>query len=407
MTKRHMKLGAFMRPVSIHTAAWRYPGGTPDANFNLEALISYAKKLEAGLFDAFFMADHLAVLNMPMEALKRSATVTSFDPLTLLPALAMVTKHLGLISTVSTNFQPPYLIARRVALLDHISGGRAGWNLVTTSNPDAALNFGMQEHMAHAERYRRAREFVDVVRGLWDSWDDDAFLRDQSSGNFLDPEKMHVLDHEGEFFSVRGPLNIARPVQGHPIVVQAGASEDGLQLAAETADMVFTVGSQLQDSVATCEDLRGRMAAYGRDPRHLKIMPATLVIVADSLAEAEDRRAKLDALVNSDSAIAALSIAIGQDASQWDPDGPLPATPESNQSKSGRERAYLLARRENLTVRQLAQRLAGFSGRCMMGTASTIADEMQAWFLSYSVEACCANVTRVAPCVRTWAWRDH
>ena len=197
------------------------------------------------------MADHLAVLNMPMEALTCSATVTSFDPLTLLPALAMVTKHLGLISTVSTNFEPPYLIARRVALLDHISGGRAGWNLVTTSNPDAALNFGMQEHMAHAERYRRAREFVDVVRGLWDSWDDDAFLRDQSSGNFLDPEKMHVLDHEGEFFSVRGPLNIARPVQGHPIVVQAGASEDGLQLAAETADMVFTVGSQLQDSVAT------------------------------------------------------------------------------------------------------------------------------------------------------------
>jgi FMN-dependent oxidoreductase (nitrilotriacetate monooxygenase family) len=378
--QRRFHLNAFMRPVSIHTAWWRYPGSYADANFSLEHLVRFAQTLERGCFDAFFMADHLAVLNMPMDALKRSATVTSFDPLTLLPALAMVTKHLGLISTVSTTFEPPYLIARRVASLDHISGGRAGWNLVTTSNPDAALNFGLREHMAHAERYRRAREFVDVVRGLWDSWADDAFLRDQHSGNFFDPEKMHVLDHQGEFFSVRGPLNIARPVQGHPIVVQAGASEDGRQLAAETADMVFTVAARMEDSITTCEDLRGRMVAYGRDPRHLKIMPATLVIVADSLDEAQDRRAELDALVHSDSAIAALSIAIGQDASQWDPDGPLPETPETNQSKSGRERAYTLARRENLTVRQLAQRLAGFSGRCMMGTAASIADEMQAWF---------------------------
>ena len=167
-----------MRPVSIHTAAWRYPGGTPDANFNLEALIRYAQTLERGRFDAFFMADHLAVLNMPMEALKRSATVTSFDPLTLLPALAMHTERLGLIATASTTFEPAYTIARRFASLDHLSGGRAGWNLVTTSNPDAALNFGLDDQMPHAERYARAREFFDVVTGLWDSWADDAFVRD-------------------------------------------------------------------------------------------------------------------------------------------------------------------------------------------------------------------------------------
>ena len=164
-SKRQLRLGAFMRPVSIHTAAWRYPGGTPDANFNLKALIRYAQTLERGKFDAFFMADHLAVLNMPMEALKRSATVTSFDPLTLLPALAQHTEHLGLIATASSTFEPPYTIARRFASLDHISEGRAGWNLVTTSNPDAALNFGMDEQMEHAERYARAREFFDVVTG--------------------------------------------------------------------------------------------------------------------------------------------------------------------------------------------------------------------------------------------------
>jgi len=202
--KRQLRLGAFMRPVSIHTAAWRYPGGTPDANFNLKALVQYAQTLERGKFDAFFMADHLAVLNMPMEALKRSATVTSFDPLTLLPALAMATKHLGLIATASTTFEPAYTIARRFASLDHISEGRAGWNLVTTSNPDAALNFGMDDQMPHAERYARAREFFDVVTGLWDSWADDAFIRNVESGIYFDPARMHVLDHKGKYLKVRG-----------------------------------------------------------------------------------------------------------------------------------------------------------------------------------------------------------
>ena len=185
------------------------------------------------------MADHLAVLNMPMEALKRSATVTSFDPLTLLPALAMVTEHLGLIATASTTFEPAYTIARRFASLDHISDGRAGWNLVTTSNPDAALNFGMDEQMEHAERYARAREFYDVVTGLWDSWADDAFVRDVESGLYFDPDKLHVLDHKGKYLKVRGPLNIARPIQGWPVIVQAGASDAGRQLAAETAEVVF------------------------------------------------------------------------------------------------------------------------------------------------------------------------
>jgi alkanesulfonate monooxygenase len=197
MPKRQLKLGAFMRPVSIHTGAWRYPGAWPDANFNFAHIRQLIRKLEAGKFDAFFMADHLAVLNMPINALKRSHTVTSFEPFTLLSALAGLTEHIGLIATGSTTFDEPYHVARRFASLDHISGGRAGWNIVTTSNPDAALNFGLEDHMEHAERYKRAREFYDVVTGLWDSFADDAFVRDVESGLYFDPGKMHVLNHKG------------------------------------------------------------------------------------------------------------------------------------------------------------------------------------------------------------------
>jgi alkanesulfonate monooxygenase len=199
MTSRQLHLGAFMRPVGIHTAWWRYPGAYADANFNFQHLKRFAQTLERGKFDAFFMADHLAVLNMPIKALKRSATVTSFEPFTLLAALAGATERIGLIATGSTTFEAPYHIARRFASLDHISGGRAGWNIVTTANPDAALNFGLDDLMEHGARYRRAREFYDVVTGLWDSFADDAFRRDAEEGLFFDPERLHTLDHHGAF----------------------------------------------------------------------------------------------------------------------------------------------------------------------------------------------------------------
>ena len=383
MSKKQLRLGAFMRPVSIHTAAWRYPGGTPDANFNLKALVQYAQTLERGRFDAFFMADHLAVLNMPMAALKRSATVTSFDPLTLLPALAMVTKHLGLIATASTTFEPAYTIARRFASLDHISDGRAGWNLVTTSNPDAALNFGMDDQMPHAERYARAREYFDVVTGLWDSWADDAFIRDVDSGIYFDPDRLHVLDHKGKYLKVRGPLNIGRPIQGWPIVVQAGASDAGRQLAAETAEVVFAAGGPIEAGRAFYADVKGRAAKVGRNPDHIKILPGAFTIIGESLDEAQEKRARLDSLVNYDSGIAAVSIALGTDARAYDPDKPLPQDiPETDASKSGRERVIALARRENLTVRQLAGRLGGYGGLAMMGTPRMIADQMEEWLVT-------------------------
>jgi len=380
-TKRQLKLGAFMRPVSIHTGAWRYPGAYPDANFNFDHLKHFAQRLEQAKFDAFFMADHLAVLNMPVEALKRSHTVTSFDPLTLLPALAAVTTHIGLIATASTTFEAPYLLARRFASLDHISGGRAGWNLVTTANPDAALNFGFEEQMEHGERYRRAREFFDVVTGLWDSFADDAFIRDAASGIYFDPGRMHVLGHKGPYFSVRGPLNIARPVQGWPVIVQAGSSEPGRQLAAETAEAVFTAPGNLKAGQEFYTDVKARAEKIGRHPDHIKILPAAFVVVGDSVAEAQEKRAHLDSLVHYDSAIASLSIAIGHDASQFDPDGPLPEIPETNASKSTRERVVTYARRTGLTVRQLAQRLGGYSGLAFVGTPESIADEMEEWLV--------------------------
>jgi FMN-dependent oxidoreductase (nitrilotriacetate monooxygenase family) len=382
---RKLHLGAFMRPVSIHTAWWRYPGSWPDANFNFRHLKRFAQTLERGRFDAFFMADHLAVLNMPMAALKRSATVTSFDPLTLLPALSVVTERLGLIATASTTYNEPYHIARKFASLDHISDGRAGWNVVTTSNPDAALNFGLEEHVEHGERYRRAREFFDVVVGLWDSWADDAFIRDVENGIYFDPDRMHVLNHKGEFLSVRGPLNVARPIQGWPVIVQAGASDAGRQLAAETAEVVFASARTIADGKRYYADVKSRMAKLGRPPEHMKILPGALVVVGDTVGEAREKKARLDGLVHPDSGMAALSIRIGTDASVFDLDAPLPEIPESNESKSGRDGIVALARRDNLTVRQLAQMLGGYGGLELVGTAATIADEMEEWLTS---EAC-------------------
>ncbi len=379
---RQLHLGAFMRPVTIHTGSWRWPGAWADANFSFPRLKALIQRLEAAKFDAFFMADHLALLNMPIEALRRSHTVTSFDPLTLLPALAAVTERIGLIATASTTYNDPYHVARKFASLDHISEGRAGWNLVTTANPDAAQNFGHDAHMAHGERYKRAREFFDVVTGLWDSFADDAFIRDQASGVFWDPSRVHVLDHQGEELRVRGPLNVARPVQGWPVIVQAGASEAGRQIGAETAEMIFAAGGPIREAQAFYADVKARAARAGRNPEHIRILPGALGVVGDSVEQARAKRAQLDALVHEESAMGSLSSALGVDARGFDPDGPLPEIPETEASKSGRERAIGLARREGLTVRQLARRIGGYSGAALVGTAASIADEMQEWLES-------------------------
>ncbi|KAL6246785.1 hypothetical protein RBB50_006092 [Rhinocladiella similis] len=379
-TSKQLHLTAFMRPVSLHTGAWRYPGAFPDANFNLDHLKSFIKALEDAKFDAFFLADHLAVLNMPVEALKRSHTVTSFEPFTLLSALSVATERIGLAATASTTYEEPYHVARRFASLDHLSNGRAAWNIVTTGNPESSKNFSRDEHMEHSDRYKRAREFYDVVTGLWDSFADDAFVRDQQTGTYFDPERLHVLNHKGDEFQVRGPLNIARPVQGWPVIVQAGQSEPGKQLAAETAEAVFCSPRDLASAKILYEDIKGRATAAGRERSHIKILPAAFIVIGDTIDEAKSKRLKLDSLVHYDSAIASLSIALGSDASSFDPDGPLPADiPDTNASKTGRAGVLKLAEDEKLTVRQLAQRYGGYSGLAFVGTPESVADEMQTW----------------------------
>ena len=385
--EEQLRLGAFMRPVSIHTAAWRYPGSFADANFNFGHYQRFIATLERGRFDAFFMADHLAVMNMPMAALKRSATVSSFDPLTLLPALAVTTEHIGLVATASTTYNEPYHVARKFASLDHISGGRAGWNVVTSTNPDEALNFGFEQHMDHDERYVRAREFFDVVTGLWDSWADDAFTRDQATGMYFVPNKLHLLNHKGPHLNVRGPLNIARPIQGWPVIVQAGASKAGRQLAAETAELVFGSANNLDDAKTYYADVKGRMRKYGRTDASLKILPGAFVIVGDSISEAKAKKARLDSLVHPDSGIATLSVLLGTDVSNFNLDGPLPAIAESNASRSGRQKLINMAKRDDLTIRQLAQYVgSSFSTLEIVGTALTIADKMEEWFESWGCD---------------------
>ena len=377
--KRQLRLGAFMRPVSIHTAAWRYPGGTPDANFNLKALIQYAQTLERGKFDAFFMADHLAVLNMPMEALKRSATVTSFDPLTLLPALAMVTKHVGLVTTASTTYNEPYNLARKFATLDLISKGRAGWNVVASWSELEAQNFGLETTLDYDTRYARSAEFVEVVKGLWDSWDDGALLLDKAGGRYFDEAKMHVLDHQGRFFKVRGPLNVAGMPQGHPVIVQAGASDQGRELGAATAEVIYAISGSLDGARAYYADVKGRMAKHGREPDDLKIMPALCPIVGRTRAEAQAKYDEMQALFDPLAGLGALYGAFG-DLSAYPLDEPVPEGalgPQELRSLS----AQMVERmkREKPTIRELYLR-SGLTGSARIGTPADIADTMQEWF---------------------------
>jgi FMN-dependent oxidoreductase (nitrilotriacetate monooxygenase family) len=379
VVSRQLHLGAFMRPVSIHTGAWRFPGADADANFNFAHLKRFAQRLEAAKFDAFFMADHLAVLNMPDDALKRSHTVTSFEPFTLLAALAAVTHRIGLVATASTSFDEPYHVARRFASLDHISGGRAGWNIVTTANPDAASNFGHESQMDHDQRYVRAQEFYTVVTGLWDSFADDAFVRDVSSGVYVDPARIHILNHRGPSLSVRGPLNIARPVQGWPVIFQAGASPAGQAFAAATAEVIFGAVPTIEAGRQFYAQIKRLTVAAGRDPATLRFLPAAFVVVGDTIEQACAKRAQLDALVHYDSGIGSLCAMLDYDVSGFDPDGPLPDIPESNASKSQRERIIAVARAEKLSIRELAQRAGSFAGLAFVGTPTSIADEMERW----------------------------
>ena len=377
---RQLKLGALINATGFHIAAWLHPNAPLADATDIDYYARLARSAERGLFDFLFLADSSAIMyGQDREAMSRIALVSHLEPVTLLSALAALTRNVGLVASATTTYNEPFHLARKFASLDHLSKGRAGWNIITSANQAEAGNFSRDEHVAHAQRYARAHEAVEIVEGLWDSWDDDAFVRDADSGIFFDPQGLHVLDHKGPHLSVRGPLHIARPVQGWPVIVQAGASEPGRQLAAETAEVVFAASATLEDGQRFYADVKGRMDAQGRDRDHLKILPGVLVVVGETDDQARAIRARLDSLVHYESAIASLSVALGCDASRFDPDAPLPPLPETNASKSSQERVLRLAERESLTVRQLAQRLGGYGGLAMVGTAARIADQMQEW----------------------------
>jgi FMN-dependent oxidoreductase (nitrilotriacetate monooxygenase family) len=377
-----MKLGAFLMQTGHHIASWRLPEVPADDGQNFKRFAELAKAAEAAKFDTVFFADSVGVRNEDDTSLHRTARSDHFEPITLLSALSAVTERIGLIATVSTSFNEPFNVARKFASLDHLSGGRAGWNLVTSSGNGEAHNFNRSEHLDHSLRYERAGEFYDVVTGLWDSWDDDAFLRDKASGIYHDPAKLHVLDYQGKHFQVRGPLNVARPPQGWPVVVQAGASEAGKELAARTAEVIFVAHQTFGEARDFYRDIKGRLARYGRQPDDLKVMPGIFPVVGRTLAEAEEKFGRLQDLIHPEVGLALLGGMIGgADLSGYPIDGPVPELPETNGGKSRQRLLLDLARRDNLTIRDLYLRIAGARGhQQIVGSVTQVADQLQQWF---------------------------
>jgi FMN-dependent oxidoreductase (nitrilotriacetate monooxygenase family) len=378
-TQKQLHLNAFLMGNGHHEAAWRHPRSKPEQAGTLAHFTHLAQVAERGKLDSVFFADSLAINdNIRFNSMGR------FEPLTLLSALAAVTEHIGLIATVSTTYNEPFHVARKFASLDHLSNGRAGWNIVTSARDDEAHNFSRDSNLAHADRYARASEFLDVAIKLWDSWEDDAVVRDKASGIFADTDKIHALDHSGEHFSVRGPLNVPRPVQGRPLLVQAGSSKDGKDFAARYAEAVFTAQQTLEEGQAFYSDLKARIAAFGRDPDGVKILPGICAIVGSTEAEAKQFEQELTDLLNPEYGLRQLSSMLEHDLSAYPLDGPLPNIKGEDDINGGKSRFTLvtdLAKRDNLTIRQLLARLAGGRGhRTFAGTPEQIADELEIWF---------------------------
>ncbi len=362
MSKKQMKLGVFMMAPGHHVAAWRHDSAQADLGANFRAFAKMAQQAEAAKFDMFFLDDAVGVKDPSRKTGSRVSRAAFFEPLTLLSALAAVTNTIGLAATASTTYNDPYTLARKFASLDLISDGRAAWNLVTSNTEEEARNYTSAGHLAHASRYERAEEFISVVLGLWNSYADDAFVRDKKSGIYFDYDKMNTLGHNGKHFSVHGPLNIARSPQGHTVVVQAGSSEPGRELAARTAEVVFTIQQTLEEGRAYYSDLKGRMAKYGRRPDQLLIMPGIFPVVGRSRQEAEEKFEELQDLIHPDVGIGQLGYMLNVDLSQYPLDGPVPQAPETNGGNSKQKALYELAHRENLTINQLAKRTAGARG---------------------------------------------
>ncbi len=386
MRNRQLHLGGFFSTPGNHLAGWRHPNAVPTADMDFRLYAHITQMVERAKFDTIFFQDTAAVNGSRAMARgdmtrTRISRIVKLEPTTLLCALAAVTSHIGLIATATTTYNEPYNIARRFMSIDHISGGRAGWNLVTSQIEDEAQNFGYAEHVDHAKRYARAAEFHDVVVGLWDSWEDNGLLRDKTSGVYMDRDKVHFLNHEGEHFKVRGPLNVTRSPQGWPVVAQAGSSDAGRDLAAKTADVVFTAQTLIEEARAFYADVKGRAARYGRSAEDIVIMPGITPVLGATMAEARERYEELQALLPDDLALQSMShISGGLDLSKFPLDGPLPELPPSNAAKARQALVVKTAREQNMTLRQIARHTAAAMGhRVLVGTADYIADELESW----------------------------
>ena len=371
-----MKLGLFLMGTGHHIASWRHPEAQADASENVEFFKEVAKKAEQGKLDMLFLSDGLS-----FNELSHPAEQVRFEPLTLLSVLSTVTKNIGLTATASTTYNEPFHIARKFSSLDHLSGGRAAWNIVTSYYEAEASNFNQDKHLDHSLRYERADEFVEVVKGLWDSYEDDALARKKETGEYITKGKLHTLNHKGNYYAVRGPLNSSRPPQGRPILVQAGSSDAGTTLAAKQADVIFTAQQTLEDAQTFYKKLKDKAVAAGRDRDDIKIMPGVSVYVAETEEKARAKYEELQQLITPEIGLDFLADYLGYDLSNHDLDGPLPKhIPPTNGNRSRQQLIIELAERENLTIRQLYMRIAGSRGhRIIFGSPSQIADQLIEW----------------------------
>ena len=379
---RQMILGAFLPSAGYMSAIWRHPDAHTDLFRDFEHFRWATQTLEAAKFHAVFFNDAVNV-EPERASLAGSPTSVRWDPLVLLPALAVSTRNIGLIATASTTYNEPYNLARKLANIDHLSGGRVGWNLVTSLG--GGENFNLDAHVLHADRYERAEEFYDVITGLWDSWEDDAFVQDKVAGRFVDPGKMHVLNHHGKHFQVRGPLNAARSIQGYPVVAQAGSSEAGCALAARAGELIFTAQHTVEQGRTFYRDIKTRAQALGRNPEHVRVLPGVSPVVGRTQAEAQDRYEQQQALLDPPAFLRSISrfTGLGFDLSElpFDAVVPLPTEPlDTNGHKSRQQLVVDLIRRERPTVRELFNQLTAGGHRILIGTPHSIADDFQEWF---------------------------
>lgn len=377
-----MSLAAVLSPASAHIAGWRHPAAVSNAGATFEYFRDTTRLATDATFDFVFIADELCAPDAPPELLSLDPVIYRFEPLTLASALAVVSETIGIVVTQTTTYNEPYHIARKLASIDNLSEGRIGWNLVTSYVEAEARNFGSSAHASYTDRYGRAAEFFTVAAGLWDSWDDDAFLLDKEAGVYLDPGRMHRLDHRGEHFAVAGPLNVIRSPQGRPVLVQAGASEPGLDLAARFAEVAFTAQQTLEEGQRYYGGLKGRLAGYGRSEENLRIIAGICPVIGGTEAEAKGLYRELQELIRPEIGLTRLSQLLGLDVTGLPLDGPLPDDiPVTNSYRSRQKLIVDMARRERLSLRELYLRVVSSYGHhTVIGTPEMIADKLEEWY---------------------------